>query len=128
MQTWPTRWYMTSPFLPCPPTNSKWTLKQNTTFRNNENRNFKTVFFPLLLQPFPKGSSILKNFCNSQSVLVSPIWCKKSLHKSLRPLMYLYNLNWLKLWTAWNCTCCRYRAPNLQFLPSLYFSAKANSQ
>ena len=32
---------------------------------------------PFFFTTFSQRISILKNFCNSQSVLVSPIWCKK---------------------------------------------------
>ena len=68
---------MTSTFFPCPqqilnePSN-KTSLSE--TMKIGISKQFSSPFF---LQPFPKGSFILKNYCNSQSVLVSPIWCKK---------------------------------------------------
>ena len=119
---------MTSPFLSCPqqilnePSN-KTSLSE--TMKIGISKQFSSPFFFNL---FPKDLSFFKTTLIANQFKLVQFGAKKSLHKSLRPLMYLYNLNWLKLWTAWNCTCCRYRAPNLQFLPSLYFSAKANSQ
>ena len=84
IQTWPSRWYMTSPFLPCPqqilnePSN-KTSLSE--TMKIGISKQFSSPFF---LQPFPKGSFILKNYCNSQSVLLSPIWCTKKVCTKVR--------------------------------------------